>query len=155
SPTALYPEFDRGGVNVDWLDPQFLMLLFGDGDGVRRLFPAFAIGGAGPHGGEPTTKIPAVVPDWAWLLTSLGPQATGSTLSLSAASVRTPYLPRTVPHPLDGSAIVEFPFSFKGVDADPSELPVRIDVQLLAFTRNQFRVARRAGLEPVENVSRF
>lgn len=150
-PAAEIPEFDRSGPNAQWLDPEFLATLFADADAivttnsvplVLPLLPAYAAGRD-----EPTTKLPAVIGDWAWLLRAIQDQPEDTPMQVPGAALRTPYVPRSTPMPLAGSAMVEIPFWFEKTQTEWKEDVDRVDVQLLGFVRNSLRVFRRGGLE--------
>lgn len=152
------PEVDVGGPNSKWLEPESLNDFFADSDRavatasnpsqlVPPLLPAFS-----DALGNPVTKLPlqpATIPDWAWLLNELS-QPGEVEFEIAAASLRTPYVPRSTPMPLVGSALVELPFQFVKAESPADQLETgttTIETQLLTFVGSSFQVIRRARLE--------
>ncbi len=165
------PVYDRGGPETSWLEPLATASYFGEADlthgtttKIRPLLPAYPNANAN---GASTTKLPSKIGDWAWLIAALRARTSSEPLRLSAASLRTPYIPRSTPLPLSGSALVELPVLFFKAMVKPDEdegkpdedetdrvpfplAPNRIDVQLLGFVGGRLRPIRQAGLEPTK-----
>lgn len=150
-PPEVHPDFLLRGANAIWIDAPFLADLFSIEDlqvgfvqsRSREILPAFVAAN-----GAPTNTVDAELGDWGLIF-----RGEHDDTHSDAATLRTPYTLGGDAAPVKSSNLLEMPFTFGTLEkphyeGDSLIEEPRTQVQLLAFTEDDLRVIRRAGLEP-------